>query len=80
MPQYASGTPAEGVSNFCSSECVRELASSCHCSHHCWNGDDAVLAGLDRSTVGDALHDLTSIRCLLTEGNLANEICRTVDA
>jgi hypothetical protein len=78
MPQYASGTLAEGVSNFCSSECERELASFCHCIHRCWNGDDVVLAGLDRSTVGDALRDST--RCLLTEGNLANEICRTVDA
>ena len=72
MPQHASRIPAEDVSNFCSSECVRELASFCPCTHHYWNGDDVVLAGRDRSTAGDALHDST--RCFLKEGNLAIEI------
>lgn len=78
MPQYASGTPAEGVSSCCLFEDESELASFYHHTRHCWNGDDVVLAGQDRSTVGDALHD--SNRCLLGETNLANEICCTVDA
>jgi hypothetical protein len=59
MPRYALGTAAEGVLNCCSSECERGLVSFCHCTHHCWNGDGVVLAGWDRSTVGDALRDST---------------------
>lgn len=78
MPRYALGTTAEGVLNRCSSECGRGLASSCHYTRHCWNGDGEVLAGRDRSTVGDALQDSTW--CRLVEANLANEIFRTVDA
>jgi hypothetical protein len=76
MPRYASGSPAEGVLNRGSSECERGQVSSCHCTHHCWNGDGDVLAGRDRSTVWDALQDSTW--CCLLEANLANEIFHTV--
>lgn len=78
MTRYALGTTAEGVLNRCSSECERGLASSCHYTHHYWNGYDEVLAGRDRSPVGDALQDSTW--CRLVEANLANEIFRTADA
>ncbi len=78
MPQYAPGTLAKNALKYYSSEFESEPASFCHCTHHYLNDDDDVLVGRDRLTVEDALHDST--RCLLTETNLANEICRTVDA
>jgi hypothetical protein len=62
MPRYALGTMAEGVLNCCTSECERRLVIFCHCTHHCWNGDDVVLAERVRSSVGDALQDSTWCR------------------